>query len=153
MRYGFKDAKIGDKVWSSVYGDGKIVDIVDRLNYPIFVAFTNYSYQHTFDIDGRSHKRDVYPTLFWEKFDIPERPPLESVLGALKQIDGNIKVMKEEIQYNLQTSSWYTMLSCDTFGLSTVYFESIPDSVIKFLNDNKVTRDELIQVFKNLGWL
>lgn len=153
MRYGFKDAKIGDKVWSSVYGDGVIVDVVDRLKYPIFVVFANYSYQHTFDINGRNHTSDMYPTLFWEKFDIPEKPSLESVLKVLKQIDGSVQVLKEEIKYSPQTNRWYTIHSFDTFGVSTVYFESIPVSVIEFLNDNKVTRDELIQAFKNLGWL
>jgi len=33
----FKDAKAGDKVWSTKWGWGKIVDILEDTDYPLVV--------------------------------------------------------------------------------------------------------------------
>jgi len=65
----FRSAKVGDKVWSSVYGFGIITYTLNyKADYPIWVEFTKPNINVTYSINGfsslLSHK---YPTLFREK--------------------------------------------------------------------------------------
>lgn len=72
----FRDAKVGDAVWSVVYGWGKVVSIDLMPDFPVLVKFdsqlnSGFSYRR----DGR-YAADQFPTLFWDEVPIvaPPRP-------------------------------------------------------------------------------
>ena len=72
----FKNARVGDKVWSFVDGWGEIIEYKEgnTLDYPMRVKFPEAT--TLFTVDGRELLSDQHPVLFWDKveFKIPERP-------------------------------------------------------------------------------
>lgn len=71
----FENAKVGDKVWSVMFGWGKIIGISKDSDYPIRVEFAQPNTIGTFMLDGVSFKCENR-TLFWDEIKItpPERP-------------------------------------------------------------------------------
>lgn len=78
----FKDAKVGDAVFSSADGCGKIIVINKGRTYPVGVEFCSSVGREDFVRDGRYTTNDRYPTLFpsyeafkeyFAKIDPPER--------------------------------------------------------------------------------
>ena len=67
----FSNAKVGDKVFDILYGEG-FISSIDNTPYPINVEFdlTNESYK----IDGKPNIQSKLPTLYHNKFyiQIPE---------------------------------------------------------------------------------
>lgn len=71
----FKNAKIGDRVWSFSNGWGTIDEITTESVYALIIKFDNKEViSYTFD--GRFSTSDALPTLFWDeiKFEIPSKP-------------------------------------------------------------------------------
>lgn len=71
----FKNAKVGDKVWSISRGWGVVIDIYNRSTYSIKVRFDkggNFSYT----CEGRYLEDDLNPALFWDevRFVPPPKP-------------------------------------------------------------------------------
>ena len=84
----FKNAKVGDKVWSMMWGWGKIVQIRHQNKYPIEVEFIDdnccsYTY------GGKYNVKDASQTLFWQKFKIPE----EAYIKPLSKLEVDTKVL------------------------------------------------------------
>lgn len=71
----FKDAKVGDRVWSQTQGWGKIVEFKTSGAYPIIVIFDN-EINISYTLEGKISLHDLHPSLFWGeiKFDIPPKP-------------------------------------------------------------------------------
>lgn len=86
----FRDAQVGDKVWSIVHGFGKIVSIKSTLTYPLNVKFSNVDddcISHlTFDFEGKLLKSSINPILFWKPIEIPfqKRPVKKSFKDFLR---------------------------------------------------------------------
>ena len=66
----FKDAKVGDKVWSPIYGWGAVIDIVPFPN-PLSVEFSESGISY-YPLDGIVRGRQI---LFWDEIDMT--PPLK----------------------------------------------------------------------------
>lgn len=71
----FKDAKVGDRVWSVGNGWGTVRRITRDEKFPIKVAFDNGD-TGSFILDGKEFVDNSYPTLFWDEVKItpPPRP-------------------------------------------------------------------------------
>lgn len=71
----FKNACVGERVYSTQYGYGKIHKIFDEVLSCSFKHpnFDNDTLYLNYRIDGRKCKYDVEPTLFWDKpkYNIP----------------------------------------------------------------------------------
>ena len=57
-------SKVRELLYCSEHGWGSVTDIVDG-DYPLCVKFRVE--RATFTLDGKRHKDDKYPTLFWDK--------------------------------------------------------------------------------------
>ena len=73
MKYcDFSKAKVGDKVWSSASGWMEIVKIGNLdFHYPLVAKDKDCKYTD-FTIEGKLFTTDLYPTIFWNEFEIPE---------------------------------------------------------------------------------
>lgn len=63
----FKDARVGDKVWSPRWGDGEIVEI-DYIHNGLYVLSVRFDLQHeyhNFTLEGKWDTSDKFPLLFW----------------------------------------------------------------------------------------
>ena len=72
----FKDAKVGDEVWSVEDGCGIVIEAIANNIYPLTVQF---DYCKTrFTLEGKRCISSKYPTLFWGeiKFELPKKPLL-----------------------------------------------------------------------------
>jgi hypothetical protein len=71
----FSEARIGDRVWSSLYGWGEIVAFGDTGSFPITVVFDGGSIE-CFTLCGNYDTDHKYPSLFWDEIEIipPSRP-------------------------------------------------------------------------------
>jgi len=67
----FKDAKVGDRVWSVGYGWGEIEDISDVNALALAVRFDVGCYVD-FNFDGKLYNNHNQ-SLFWDEFEIPEQ--------------------------------------------------------------------------------
>ena len=72
----FKNAKVGDRVWSFEFGWGTIIEIKHNITFPILVKFSEISasYPCSFTFSGKRFN-ETKQTLFWDeiKFEIPKR--------------------------------------------------------------------------------
>ena len=67
----FDGIKIGDKVWSSQFGWGKVRAISKDTQYFIDVLFADSAVVKDYNIDGKLSNIQLQ-TLFWNEFKIPE---------------------------------------------------------------------------------
>lgn len=88
----FKNAQIGDRVWDSRYGWGKITEIKTNTNYPLRAKFTNSDKAWqicSYSIDGRAMEFHKFPILFWNEFKVPA----EAFIKPLPQLEKDTKVL------------------------------------------------------------
>ena len=83
MKNGFRNAKVGDRVWDIMHGWGKIIEIRKDLGtHPIKVSdFEKESLRtKTYTWEGKAFKNHINPTLFWDKINIkpPSKPEVQS---------------------------------------------------------------------------
>ena len=74
----FKDAKVGDRVWSDRWGWGQVTEIrsINSTEYPILVEF-NVNGRHqfnTYTFSGRDYIHHIHPSLFWDEIAIISPP-------------------------------------------------------------------------------
>ena len=103
MKNGFRNAKVGDKVWDIMDGWGKIIEIrKDFGAYPIKVSdFENESLRtETYTWDGKSFKNHINPTLFWDKINIkpPSKPEVQLEKDELKILLKEMEILLKEIR-------------------------------------------------------
>ena len=115
----FKNAKIGDKVWSIKFGWGTIVQITERTGCSIEVDFKDYC-RSWYRTDGRTASENVHPTIFWKQFTIPD----EAFKKPLPKLEVDTKVLV-----------WYSN-SCSISDKQRAHFHSF-------------TKDEKIRVYQD----
>ena len=85
MKEVFKNAKVGDKVWSCLYGWGKVINIDNYTDsYPIAFLPDNRENKYiinTYTFSGHGRVDNEYPELYWQepeiKYEVTERPEPE----------------------------------------------------------------------------
>ena len=87
MKKYLKNVKVGDKLWSSMYGWGRVIDLV-KGEYPIVMDSSGaYTFKGYFHVD------DEYPSLFFEEVPIP--------LTAMHRLGVDDKVLvRDNEEYN-----------------------------------------------------
>ena len=75
----FSKAKVGDKVWSLSYGEGKITSVADRGAFPIIVQFEALDHFEDFAIDGTLYEDAINPDLYRTQPTITAPEPKETV--------------------------------------------------------------------------
>lgn len=152
----FSNAKIGDGVWSSVYGKGEIVNIESKGDCPIIVEFDDgISDSYSYTLDGKKYKFDKYPTLFWNEFNIPteeEDRPFNLVEFLKENLEPKEFEYDKWNEYIIHRDGELDCSSTAYAEIPTVYFKAVYDSVLNILNTNKVTVKQLKQAYKELGW-
>lgn len=149
----FRNAKVGDRVWSFANNWGTIKKIELTSDYPITIKFDN-NITMSYTSDGRCNEYNVSPTLFWDeiKFDIPEKPfNLEEELRKLEIKEFEL----EEINYSLvwdhttydisYKAIWHYQIPL------IIYFEH--ESILNFMErikDKKITKEEFFKAYKNV---
>ena len=81
----FKNAKIGDRLYSMEDGWGVLEDITDR-DHPLTIQFDSRS--ESFTLEGRRCAGSKNPTIFWDKieFKIPKKRQLPNLKVDTKVI-------------------------------------------------------------------
>ena len=151
----FRNAKIGDKVWDFVFGEGVITEISDCEQFPLTVTFKD-DVRSTFSYDGK-YILKCNQTLFWDRveftppakpFDLVDYLNKNLITKEFKQGDGNFYLCYDH-NYNMWRRSQSTI-----FEEMSVYFgEIMIDQVAKTLTDKKITPKQLKQAYKELGWI
>lgn len=130
----FSNAKVGDKVFCLLNGEGVIIYIDDG-SYPICVEFN--SYRESYLNDGRINENNSFPTLYHRKFDI--RIPEEAYLPSLPDIavDTVLKVWGGSIKKENALYRYFKKWSrhgkpiCFNFGQTSITSKG---SVIEWAN-------------------
>lgn len=155
----FSKAKVGDRAWDIMRGRGTIVAIKENEDYPIYFKADIDSFC-TFDLDGKRCITDKYPTLFWNEFCIPHEEGDEESFNLVEFLRDNLKPKEFErgdknfyIYYSCNYNEWIMADNNVNEIPSCVYFANYVPRKIQILNENKVTKEQLIIAFKELGWL
>lgn len=157
----FRNAKIGDKVWDFVYGEGVITEISECEQYPLIVTFKDGG-QATFSYEGK-YILKCNQSLFWDRFEFtPPSKPFDLVDYLNKNL---IKKEFKQGDYNFylyydhEHNVWDISKNVG-FEEMIVYFDcvNIEDRIIlnqvaKTLTDKKITPKQLKQVYKSLNWI
>lgn len=106
----FEKAKVGDKVYCLIHGEGKIISILHNIPFPIEVHFNGRGVSN-YTLDGKINITDNTPRLYWSKPEIiaPERPRrlIDKVItkycNIYKESDGTI--VNGLIAYNDKSSA------------------------------------------------
>ena len=100
----FKDAKVGDKVWSVQEGWGEISQVDLGCEWPVMVEFQK-GRQRTYAFDGREYPDHQHPTLFWDevKIDPPPRPKRK----VKRVLEGWVNIYPAEGWEGLHVSNSY----------------------------------------------
>lgn len=154
----FRNAKVGDRVWDFSKGWGTVLNITLSENYPIFVKFDNSNRaDETYTYEGKANNSNVNPTLFWDEihFSIPKKP------FNLKEF---LKENLEPKEFVFNESNYYLYwqnskqkidygYNIDYEDFKAHFKETNIVTVVETLNDNKITKKQLKQAFKELGWI
>lgn len=157
----FNNAVVGERVWSSIHGWGKIIGVASiSPSTDILVAFDDSDYHlRAFYYDGRLSKEDKYPTLFWNDFHIPTDEEDKKTFDLVEFFRENLKPKEfvlGETNYYLEYSQglgWSRGFEDEWYIMGCVYFDDDITNVVKELTEHEITSEEVIQAFKTLGWI
>lgn len=163
----FDNAKIGDNVWSSKKGWGKITKIDNSKVYDLlevtFLISSNYDIEKiTYTFDGRESLLDLYPTLFWNEVKLPTEKEDKKPFDLVEFLRENLKPKEFEygkrnryISYEYDLKEFEYCVDYHSEDIGTVYIEELDDypKTISELTINEVTPQQLKQAYKELGWL
>lgn len=162
----FDNAKVGEQVWSTVFGYGKIHEILSKdKTYPIGVDFGNTKIYFT--TDGYNCTMDKYPSLFWNEFHIPTNEEDKKPFDLVEFLKENFTKADFTpwndnlfIYYDYNRKELLIQEESIDDNIGTVYLKfndivtpSRINSVISKLNESKIPPQQLKQAYKELGWL
>lgn len=161
----FDNAKVGDKVWSVICGDGIIVSINLNCQYPITVNFKEHP-NKSFDTEGRSYI-NYNPELFWNEVKLPTEEEDKKPFDLVEFLKENFTKVDFTpwndnlfIYYDYNRKELLIQEESIDDNIGTVYLKfndivnpSRINSVISKLNESKVVPHQLKQAYKELGWL
>lgn len=155
----FSNAKIGDRVWSSIYGWGEINDIYDGSILKVIFTDESKTVETYFTVDGKHNIGDKYPTLFWNEFHIPIEEDKKSfdLVEYLKENLVPKKFVCGEYNYYYYYDSKFKTWSTDydeiCQDIKTYFDDDDDDYLVDMLNQNQITPQQLKNAFKELRWL
>lgn len=160
----FRTAKVGDKVWCVKFGWGTIYKIYDDEIYGIKVEYIDtkgMTQYDSFTFDGKYYKSDINPILFWNEIKLPtteeDKKPF-NLVEFLKDKTESIPFEGRGTNYYIYYDSSRKNFSYDYVSdydrIGTVYLrkDGIQD-IVKELNKNKATQQQLKDAYKELGWI
>lgn len=159
----FDNVKVGDRVWSLIYGWGVVTCIESLpclLSYPIKVTFDN-GVVSRYTKSGYHSTHQLYPELFWNEVKLPkeeeDKPPFD-VAEFLQQNASCVEFEYGEKNYYLcydgndKKLAYSYCVSVDYLG--AVYLDSSNFRyIVGELNKNKITPQQVKEAYKRLGWL
>lgn len=160
----FRTAKVGDKVWCVKFGWGIIYKIYDDEVYGLKVEYIDtkgMTQYDSFTFDGKYYKSDANPILFWNEIKLPtaeeDKKPF-NLVEFLKDKTESIPFEGRGTNYYIYYDSSRRIFSYDYVSdydrIGTVYLrkDGIQD-IVKELNKNKATQQQLKDAYKELGWI
>lgn len=159
----FSNAKVGQDVWSSVYGWGEIKEVYHGSIYKLKVTFDDgyRTIETYFTVEGKHNIEDKYCTLFWNEFTIPDENEKEESFDLVEFLQLNVSYVEHDtsannyfIHYDYMDN--YFTYSCSSIQeyIGVVYLDSSDfEYVISILNEHNVTPSQLKEAYCELGWL
>lgn len=160
----FRTAKVGDKVWCVKFGWGVIASISHDGIYCIKVEYIDMqgmTQYYSFTLDGKDYPSDANPILFWNEIKLPtteeDKRPF-NLVEFLKDKTESIQFINGASNYyiyydSLRERFYYDSVSiCDCIGTVYLRKDDIQD-IVKELNKNKATQQQLKDAYKELGWI
>lgn len=159
----FDNAKVGDRVFSTIYGWGVII-LLSQLDqeFPIIVEFDTGERKNYRD-DGKNFFSEKYPNLYWNEVKLPtekeDKKPfdlVEFLRENLQPVEFNEDKFNYFLTYNVRSKELEFNASMICIDIHLTYFHLNSDelkSIEKVLNGNKVTIQQLKQAYKILNWL
>lgn len=153
----FSNARKGDRVWSIIYGYGEIIAVYNANNEcPLDVMFDGGK-TRSYTFDGKYNTDCNHPELFWNEFNIPTDDEDKKSFDLVEFLKVNLEPREFEYESNNEylgydDGEWKRCVS-SRVEVPTVYFKSICDSVTDELTTEGITVKQLIQAYKDLGWI
>lgn len=164
----FSNAKMGDRVWSIVYGWGKITKVDKSKTYGIEVSFILYDdsvMKKIYNFNGREDFNALYTSLFWNEVKLPTDEEDKQPFNLVEFLKENLepKEFEKPTSYSNWTDNLYLVYmysECEwkyayerICEIPTVYFKSICNEVLEKLTINNVTPKQLKEAYKKLNWI
>jgi hypothetical protein len=130
----FKDAKVGDRVWSLLHGWGKIIDVnldltgrgVDYESYPIKAMFDD-NYDGSFTVDGKfNDSKYGNQVLFWDEVKITPPPKPKKIISKT--------ILVEPTDFNYQAMCGGQIATEIVFNIGSFVDANLNDKIKVTLN-------------------
>lgn len=160
----FDNAKVGDRVFSTIYGWGKVFSVDKKdVNFPLVIEFDK-NIRMCYRSDGTTNVLNKFPNLFWNEVKLPtdEEDKRFDLVEFLKDnieptefVDGAENVT---FVYNYTNNTWEIGIYNFTY-IETTYISKISEEdylfndILDVLIEKQVTPQQLKQAYKILNWL
>lgn len=149
----FRNAKIGDRVWSVIDDWGTVVK-VDNLISVRFDREEGDYWVQKFQLDGKETPVDIYPTLYWDKvkFEIPKKPfDLKKELSQIKRkkfvmYEDNIFFMWDNAREEICLQNYKK----EEIPNVLYYDRNSALDFLEILDDRKITKEEFFKATTEL---
>lgn len=157
----FSNAKIGDRVWSSMFGWGTIEEIDLKATYALLVSFDECDGKERYSLYGYCSISHLVPTLFWNEFHIPSDEEDRKQFNLVEFLQLNVSYVEHDISANnyfiyydyMDNCFGYSCSSCQEY-IGVVYLDSSDfEYIVSELNEHNVTHEQLKKAYLELGWL
>lgn len=161
----FDDAKVGDRVFSTVYGWGKVfsVDKTD-VHFPLVIEFDK-NIRMCYRSDGTTNELNKFPNLYWNEVKLPteeeDKKPFDLVKFLREKLEPKEFVKGAEnvtLFYNWSNNTWEIGIYNFSY-VETTYISKISEGdcwlkdILNILTQERITPQQLKQAYKELGWL
>lgn len=158
----FDNAKVGDKVFSTVYGWGKVfsVDKTD-VHFPLVIEFDK-NIRMCYRSDGTTNVLNKFPNLFWNEVKLPneeeDKKPFDLVEFLRENLEPKEFLLEEHnntINYSHRDGRFFYNYTIYLDRITEIYFKNSKYEiveVVQVLNENNITPQQLKQAYKILNW-
>lgn len=150
----FRNAKVGDRVWSIRHCWGTIVEINPNYGCPLRVEFDKCDGLTSFTMDGKEYVDDINPTLFWDeiKFNIPERPfILENELRRLEVVKFTVGKYNCYLYWDNDSKKiCYDCYSICQIPMAIYFTEESTMEFMASIRHKKITKEEFFKAYNNV---
>lgn len=149
----FRNAKVGDRVFSYLNGWGEIIGVDKDCLYPILFNSDDGEYS-SFTIDGKKELKDINPTLFWSEIKLENNEISCFLEKELKRLE--IKEFeKDKENWVLCFTAFHNDFDlCNEGNLqrpTSIYFTK--ESLLTFLENTKnkgITKEEFFETYEKV---
>lgn len=157
----FDNVRVNNTVYHLLCGKGTVTKVHNLGCIKRYFSVKFKTCENDFDFDGylineKFEREEKIVTLYWNEIKLPteeeDKKPFDLV-EFLKENLSKQEFINERINYCLFKSDIWCCDTIDKLYPGVVYLQGAFKGVIDILNQNNISVEQLVEAYKELGWL